>query len=352
MTPGGNDGTSPISAESASPPKTESITSAKEKPDQTPSLKERVERNPFIYLITCVVAAVGVSTGIQQYFYAQKNDDFQRKLDDLNVKLASIRRGLPGSEYLEIKGLIYEKTHPTIPIPSSSTYFSDGSFYASTAKDWQYSVSSEAQILKDFSDIDLSQTGFGQASRVIPAYIWRPKAPPIQVENSEFKRIYPYVMLENVTFEQLHQMLGIVGKDEADSISTANEKSPGQSGTNDKDDTSDLEKYIRNDAVGSMFAMKLMMGLLGTSPKQSFTLLDVQKVGNVLYSQTLVALHDVKVGGKEYSSYYLRLELILIAKPNGISLIQTLIPSEDPSFRNSASAAITAWLEDFRVVVS
>ncbi len=324
-------------------------------PKQGFSLKEHIERNPFVYIVTCIVAAVGVTSAIQQYFYSQESSEQQRKLDALGERLASIKRGLPDSEYLDVRKLIYIKGSSASEVPSGSAYFAEGSFYAVTAKDWEHSTSTELQLLADFTGIDLSRQipNLGGALQALPIHLWRPKAKPIQISNAEpFKQIFPYILLESLTFSQLDKVLGLAVKGNDNGHSNPIEGA--SSDTKDDDDTlKGLEQYIRNDAVGSLFTMKLMAIAIGQAQvsNRSFTLLNVQKVGNVLYSNALLTFHDVKLDGKPYSEFYLRQEMIMIATPNGISLIQTLIPDTDPSFRDPASTAVTAWLQDFRVVV-
>lgn len=339
---------------------TEPPASPQERPKAQPSLKDRVERNPFIYIISCVIAAVGVSAGVQQYFYSQQTSEYQRKADDLSAKLASIHRGLPGSEYLDVRQLVYAKNNSSTEIPAGSKYFADGSFYASTAKDWQYSITTEKQLLQDFTGISFSQSSPVEGALTLaPVYLWKPKGKPISVEGAPpFRQVYPYIILQDVSFEQLHQLVGLAAKNETtDAPATEDKASAAAAADKDKKDKDDtfrnIDKYLQNDAVGSVFTMKLFTMMISAleSPKESFTLLDIQRVGNVLYTRVLFTMRDLKVGGKHYDKYYMRQEIILIATPGGISLIQTLTPSEDPAFRNAASTAITTWLNDFRVVV-
>ena len=316
------------------------------------TLKERAERNPLIFMVSCVVVAIGVSVGVQQYFYNQQAAADQRKFNALSERLASIRRGLPDSEYLDVRDLVYVKGSTNTQIPSASAYFADGSFYASTASSWQHSVITEAQLMEDFTGIDIHQTSFWDVSQIAKLHIWRPKAKPIQLDGANFKQIFPYVFVQCFSFDQLDKLARLSTGESAVLASGIGDNTPAEHVDEEVDFHNNYEKYLRNDVVGSIFTIKLYtMAIMAQFPKQSVTLLNVQKVGNVLYSQVLITLHDLKADSKHYDNYYIKEEIIIVATPNGVALIQTFIPSDDPSFRDPNSTIITSWLQDFRVVV-
>jgi hypothetical protein len=154
-----------------------------------------------------------------------------------------------------------------------------------------------------------------------------------------------------MSFDQLHTVLGLVKKeaDEEDKIGKESaEPAPSQAG----DIMANLERYIRNDTVGSFFTMQLYLEMIaGVSNFEDSTLLNVQKVGNVLYSQSLLTIHDIQVDGKNYGRYYVTQELILIAASDKVFVLRTFIPSDDPSPRGTVFSDVTSWLDDFRVLI-
>jgi hypothetical protein len=206
--------------------------------------------------------------------------------------------------------------------------------------------------MEDFTGIDIHQTSFWDVSQIAKLHIWRPKAKPIQLDGANFKQIFPYVFVQCFSFDQLDKLARLSTGESAVLASGIGDNTPAEHVDEEVDFHNNYEKYLRNDVVGSIFTIKLYtMAIMAQFPKQSVTLLNVQKVGNVLYSQVLITLHDLKADSKHYDNYYIKEEIIIVATPNGVALIQTFIPSDDPSFRDPNSTIITSWLQDFRVVV-
>ncbi len=88
-------------------------TSLKEK---SVEFKKSVEKNPLTYIATCVIAAATLTAGVMQHFSSQElvllKERNQSNIDDLNSKLASFRRGIPGSEFFDIRTLLYSRSSP------------------------------------------------------------------------------------------------------------------------------------------------------------------------------------------------------------------------------------------------
>src|SRR5260370_41076946 len=90
-------------------------------------LKKSVEGHPFTYLLSCMIAAASLTAGVQQYFAAQEINLLKGKQEsdvaDLNSKLASLRRGIPGNEFFGIPKLLYSASSKTHTPPGSRTFF-------------------------------------------------------------------------------------------------------------------------------------------------------------------------------------------------------------------------------------
>jgi hypothetical protein len=320
------------------------------------NFKEKVENHPYIYIITAMIAAVTVAASVQQYFYSQQKEiakaECQKQIDEANNRLASIKRGMPNNEYFDIRRLQY--TTGTNNTPPATSKFIAGEFYATSRSSWEYSETTEGALIQDITGVDITSLSpmLKQAAGLSPVYLWKAHAHSGIVEKHEvLKHLFPYVSLQKMSFDQLHTVLGLVKKeaDEEDKIGKESaEPAPSQAG----DIMANLERYIRNDTVGSFFTMQLYLEMIaGVSNFEDSTLLNVQKVGNVLYSQSLLTIHDIQVDGKNYGRYYVTQELILIAASDKVIVLRTFIPSDDPSPRGTVFSDVTSWLDDFRVLI-
>ncbi|MBI1787360.1 MAG: hypothetical protein HYR60_07395 [Acidobacteria bacterium] len=326
-----------------------------------PNLKKTIEQNAFIVLIGCVVASVGIAAGVQQFFYKQQADlekaKCEARLDDLNSKLASIKRGISGGEYLDLRKVMYSAGE-TPGVSQKARFFSEDQFYAESSNpDLEYSTTTELELLTLLTGIQSAQLPqqVKQLNNLVPLHLW--KARTVQnIKGSDiFTSVFPYITVEKIPMSKLKTILGLGASMAADE--GENEKAPKISLS--EEDSAEafaakLEQVFRGDIVGAFFTTKLMaqmqMGL--SSSKTAFNLIETQKVGNALYSQTVITLKDAVIGGKSYPLYYLRQELVLVSTPENLYAIQTFIPGEDPEPRGRSFSLINQWLSDFRIRLS
>src|SRR5215471_16915459 len=140
--------------------------------------KKLIENNPFTYLVTCIVATVTITAGVMEYFSVQEANLLKGKnqavVDDLNSKLASLRRGIPGNELFDIRNLLYSRSNgANAPVPSS-TFFDD--FYAAKPDvDWTYQETTELAVLADMTGLKMTDAprGMQQAGTQIKFHLWR-----------------------------------------------------------------------------------------------------------------------------------------------------------------------------------
>jgi hypothetical protein len=85
-----------------------------------------------------------------------------------------------------------------------------------------------------------------------------------------------------------------------------------------------------------------------TSETQA-SLLNINKVSNVLYCQFLLTLHNVTIDSRKLDPYFINLEMIVISTKNNVYTICDLIPSEEPMLRGPVPAEVTEWLNGFAV---
>jgi hypothetical protein len=330
--------------------------------------KKSIEKNPMTYLVTCIIATASLTAGVQQYFVGEEakitNAKHISEVDDLNSKLASLRRGLPGSEFLDIRNILYSPGAKVNAPPGSSTFFPEQFYAPKAASDWLYEETSELALLNDLSGGQLQSglpSGLQSASTLLKVHAWRGKKVFQIKEHEFFKKVYPLISVEKVLNGQFHAILGFAAQDIDQNKSltlesrTEDAKKALEKPQSDSEDfVNSLDKIFRGDVVGTFFTSQLSAQLMAAvvSPKTRFNLVEVQKVGNVLYAQILVTLKNVNVDGQSCPEFYLRKEMIVIALPDGAVVVQTLVPSADPAPRDIAFAEISKWLTDFRVVIA
>lgn len=346
-------------------------------------LKKAVEKHPLTYVLSCIVAAVIVTAGVMGYFAEQHtrllNTKHQSEVDELNSKLASIRRGIPGDEFFDVRKLIYSPNSESNMPPKSSVYFPEG-FYATTSHGvWSYRQTTEWALICDIGGCSPKDVPkhIQEAGTLGKVHLWK-TGNELSIEGHDlFKKSYPFICVEKLTFDILRLAVESGAKqekeDEEEELSEAMKKlarlgvKPEALNAIEKEAVNAIEKeekegepnakrvegLYRDDIIGAFFS-KQLRGLVTTPvdfPNTSVSLVTLQKVGNVLYTQVSVRLKDVKVGGRPLSEFYITRELIIISTPDGAYIIQTFVPSEDPSRRAQTFAAVTTWLNDFRIVI-
>jgi hypothetical protein len=106
-----------------------------------------------------------------------------------------------------------------------------------------------------------------------------------------------------------------------------------------------LDSQFRGDLVGNelMLQLRLVQEFVLGSADSSVEIVNLQKVGNVVYVQLLLSFRDVTVGGLHYSKYYVRRELIMVSDQTNLYIIQTMVPTPDPSPNREIYSRLTKW---------
>lgn len=329
--------------------------------------KKSIENHPMTFLVTCIIAASSLTAGVQRYFSTQQtnllNERHRSEIEELNSKLSSLRRGIPGNEFFDVRHLLYSPNNKTNTPPSSSAFFQEQFYGPKGGGDWIYKQTTELEVMSDLTGISLKSlpVQFQKANSVLTLHVWKAKDETSIEGHDAFKKLYPLITVEKVSFEQMRTISGIAAanEDDADQTPSPEVKQSAQKAVEEKNSDAQkfldgMDKVFRGDAIGAFFRAQLDLQFAATllSQKTSVNVVEIQKVGNVLYAQFLITLKDVKVGGRPVPEYFLRKELIIISTPEGAFVINTLVPSDDPAPRSQSFAAVSKWLDDFRVVIS
>lgn len=114
-----------------------------------------------------------------------------------------------------------------------------------------------------------------------------------------------------------------------------------------------LESEFRGDAAGHelMIRLEYLHEELFREPDFSMEIVNLQKVGNVVYAQLLQSFRNVTVGGLHYSKYYMREEIVIVSDQNYVYTIQTFVPTPDPSPKREIYSRITKWFAKLAIFV-
>lgn len=331
------------------------------------SIKEQIESNVFVVLIGIIITTVSFTTGVNQYFNSQKTELLQGKADQaqenykvevaqledkhkseiekIESQLASIRRRMGGEEYLDVRSFVFSPSQAD-EIPADSKFFQEDNFYASTDETHlTYSKTSEEELIKNITGQSLGN--LSEIGTLIPLHLWRGKD-TIPIEGNDlFKSVFPYVSIQKISYEQYSEIIGL-------SLSLRQDNNvPLPSEMDAEEFINGMDKIFRGDAVGTFFTLYLQQRLLTplVVPNTNVELIEVQKVGNVLYAQSLITLKDVIVENTKYSHYYIRQELILVSTSTDFYLISTFIPSEELIPRGEFFTWVNTWFGDLAIVV-
>ena len=324
------------------------------------TIKEKIEQNPIISLIVLSLILVSGAIGVMQYFHNKEINIIERqdqlKIDELNSKLSSIKRGIGKSDYFDIRQLFISKDDIK-NIPQNLKYFGSDQFYAlKKLKGFTYKKYSYPELLKAEKGIDppeIYKKLYGNQ------YIHRwASNDKIHVESIEgLDNISPKISVQKLLKKDLRGMLGAlfhrvnIGK-------MLNDYLEKNKLTEGKFDSSDVEKNLENMYDGNWTAILLenyltqALTIPSLNSNAEYELLNINKVGNLLYVQGLTTLKNVKVNEVKYNTYYLRDELIITSNINEVYTISTSVPSADPSTRDEHFEAVTDWLSNFKMILN
>jgi hypothetical protein len=222
--------------------------------------------------------------------------------------------------------------------------FQDDNFYASADESrWEYSKTTELELIETITGQSLDS--MSQQATLVPLHLWRGKDTLTVEDHDLFKSVFPFISLQKISNEQWSEIIGISLGDYENNIST---------GGMDADKLIDeMDKLFRGDAVGTVFALYLQQRLVTPVyfPNTKVELVEVQKVGNVLYAQSLVTLQDVTVDEASYSQYYIRQEIILVSTPTDFYLMNTSIPGPELVPRGEYFTWVNAWFGELAIII-
>jgi|GEM_PF-2240456 len=316
------------------------------------SIKERVERNPWVFLIVVSLATASVVVGVQGYFDKQSKDAAVNKLESQLISIDRRIEGKEGERFLDVRKFIIAKTEES-RIPTTSKFLPEDNFYASPdTTTWTYSTSSESALAKLL-------TGQAPPPELDPLlalapqiHLWQGGA-VLPMEGSQvFKAAVPLIIVQRTPIDRFAEIVGSAAEIMGRATTSASQVDLSVQ-QNPQDFRKALENIYRGDIVGflQLAQMQSIFSLPVVDPKISVELVTSQKVGNVLYAQFRITLKDVTVGGVKYERYYIRQEDIIISAPTDVYMVRTFIPSSDPASRGEVYTRFTEWFGGLAILL-
>ncbi|MGE0747321.1 MAG: hypothetical protein AB7K86_18830 [Rhodospirillales bacterium] len=340
-------------------------------------LKERVQKSALAVLVSTAVSGGTIVYGVTEYFHRQESalqtarleqlraDDRRALAQEYDGKLAaardenarlkstmsSIERRIGGEKFFDVQKIFFSQLPDYERDRNRIEYFEDGEFYAMrTLKNWSYQKTTEIAVARLMLDDDTVDTVLGPLRAIeakLPSdHVWRHPTDFV-FENGPFRRLFPTIQVQKVSLADLEMVIDAMsgGKgafDPADGL--AEEvvvESPGQSQR--------IKTIFRSDVLGMFLAINLrsLIDVARGEKRVSFGVRNVQKVGPVLYMQTVLTFTDYVVNGAPRHKLYLLQELILVAKGDKVYSVKTSLPSFDPAFTGEIASDINYWLNNF-----
>ena len=325
------------------------------------NLKETIENNIIIVLVTVSVAVAGTTFSVVNYHNNQKLLNLEHSLNikckKLESKIASIERDVPGIKHFDIRGMFLPQSE-TSAIDPALSYFKDDRFYASkTDEYWKYSHTNEIELMELILGKKLDSGPFkilAQKAKKFPIHLWKTDETITMIRDGEKTNWFPHIFLQRISNDKIGEIIG-VGTSFAEWIG---EDDDFDFNDEDLNQTEDVEKFLEamnkafyTDAAGMFFLFQNLISFQSSiiSPNETYRIKKIQKLGNILYSQYVTEYSDVEVSGNN-TTVYLQQELMIVSERDDFYLIKITLPSTEPNARIPAYAHINSWLSDIKFV--
>lgn len=289
-----------------------------------------LEKHPFRVLLTFAVLIGGAVYGIVHYFDSERLEatrhDYEVKLADSQSKLASINRGLAGGDYINVARLVVHRGERD-RVPAQSKFYADDSFYAPAVQGWTYKKTTDTEFFTSiFGEEGKKQ--INELTGLAPVHVWT-RGPLVPLGNHDVSQNFaPCIYLQRLPIDDLTVQLNLEATKNSQSTT-----------------------LFQGDVIGAMLAQtfaNVFKTLTFTSETQA-SLLNINKVSNVLYCQFLLTLRNVTINSQKRDSYFITLEMIVISTKDSVYTVCDLIPSEEPMLRGPIPAEVTEWINGFTV---
>jgi hypothetical protein len=314
-------------------------------------IKKRIEQNPIICLLISAISVSAVVLSVAEYFCRQRIDIASQKselrINTLESELTSIRRGMGESNFLDIRTFVYPKDRlALLKVNPKSKYVSEENFYAILdLPGWQYESISTEQFIRNELGVEMPPT-FKKLLGKSPVYTWT------ATEHSAIKGPYDYTESgPSIVIERL-RYAPLLSASNQDYAAFLKESSGIEIKPEEIPDLAD--RGINQDKMATLQLASFMQSNCRqfADPDFDTRLVELEKVGNVIYLQMFITIQNGTVNGRKLPIFFVRHEVIIITDQNGATQIIITVPSADPTPRGPVYAQIQEWFSGLAIPVS
>ena len=319
-------------------------------------IADQIEKHPIrVIAVACMTVASAVFA-VTQYFHLQHvqhlADFHAADIAKFETQLARLQVGVDGDGFLDVNNLIVESSEPEA-IPSESTFYPFDSFYAlESDANWKYRKTTEEQLLREISGLSYESVGLKEAAELAPVHMWASKNSFDVIHEGTRSSVPTMILVQRFPIPKLEQLFQMLTHSETEQNEKPNVLQVSYNET-DSDENERLVDSFMDDLTGKFFQFQLWLdlGVTINSRLTSHQLNRVNKLDDVLYSNSTVIMREAIVDGKDVPAFYLHNEMILISNQQGLYLIKIVLPSTEPIVRQSSSASVKRWLSSLKIVV-
>lgn len=306
------------------------------------NLKERIENNPFIYLIGVVVGAISITIAVDSFFWSKSFDllkaTHQMELDQYEGRLSSIERKINAERIIDLKSVVVSRTNQS-RIPASSRFFPNWNFYA--PKDdsyWVHEVVKEQEVALRSLSPDLGQN-FIDKLRENKTYKDSPLVQLWSVREPHDIHFGPVRLLQNIVMKRI-SISDFLLKEKLDAsyLGDLTDRVFIQSWKALEEQTEELSKLLKPIVNSPMPSIK------------KIEILSAEKYGDVFHVEGLITFKNIKVNGILHEHYYQRSEFLFISTSSHIFSIVAVGLGEDPAPRGKYYSKLTEWFSDLAIL--
>jgi hypothetical protein len=277
-------------------------------------------------LITAGAAVGVVVAAVTSFYWSQRLEETKAQIADRDNKLASINRNLAGGDFMKVEHFLLRRGDRN-RVPGKSKFYSDDSFYAPDLRGWTYKKTTDREFFTSLFG-EQGQNQINEITGLAPVHVWtRGSLKPVG-KHDVIQNFAPCFYVQRLPIDELTIRLN---------LEAAKNSQP--------------QTLFEGDVIGSMLAQtfaNVFKTLTFTSDTHA-SLLNISKVGDVLYCQFLLTINNVTIDARSLPSYFINLETIVISTPKNVYTICDIIPSEEPVLRGTVPAEVTEWLSGFAV---
>lgn len=311
------------------------------------SMKEHIERSPFVYFISAVIGAVSITIAVDSYFWSKRLDSIKSEnqitIARYEDRLASIERRIGSNTVFDVTSFLIDRTNQS-RISSTSRFFSDWEFYASNDESyWIHEFIRKDEL--SLKVLEGERSGIGEtysetirkSKRYLESpliHVWTAKNPPNVFVGPV--RLFPYILVERITISDYLAKEGIESSSYLGDIV-------------DRfffESWADMEKQFEN--YSNILSPKDRSKRL----IEKMEILSLEKFGAVFYAQGLITFNMIEVDGVIHDHYFQRSEFLFVSMPNHIFKITAVVFGEDPAPRGESYSRLMEWFSDLAILVN